>query len=107
MPNYCGKALAAVPENRSRSESQRHIRTIGAWLADERIVETQRAGIEILLIEGVGEVLAVGDVLDPCADGPTALAGGLERQPGISDTVGTLRVPLSIEGIEVLLAVVV
>jgi hypothetical protein len=83
----------------------RRVDPVRAWLADERVVEAQRACIQILLIERIGEVLPVREILDPRPNDVTPLAGALEKQPRVADAIPTLRIALGVEGVEILLAV--
>src|ERR1700722_1058619 len=83
-----------------RSEAIGRVDAVRAWFANERVVEAQRARIQILLVERIGEVLPVRKVLDPRCNGVAPLAGALEKQPRVADAVPALSIALGVEGVE-------
>src|ERR1700738_5454726 len=78
---------------------------VGPWFTNQPIVEAQRTGVLIVLVESVGQVMAVGDILDPGGDSETAFCRALERHARIGDAIRSLRDPLGVEGVEVLLGI--
>src|ERR1700686_1913930 len=66
LPQLC--CGSAALQKYGASEPVADVATVGARLADQRVVEPETALGRIALGQTVGEVLAVGDVLDPRTD---------------------------------------
>ncbi len=71
-------AAARCPQLIGYSEADRDVNSVGARLTYQRIVKADRTGIQVLLIESVGEILAVREVLNPGPDRVPELTGALE-----------------------------
>src|SRR5258708_13709991 len=89
------------------SESIRHVGAVSTGFTDESVVEANRTGIRIVLVQAVGDVAPVGEVLDPGTGVEAGFGGTLERHPCVGDAVGALRNARRVVGVEVLLGVVI